>query len=162
MKKKYLETGRIINTRGVHGELKVEPWADSPSSLLQFGSFYIDSVEHKVVSSKVYKDFVYIQFGDICTLDEAVKYKNKVIFIDRDDAKLPEGSWFIQDILGFSVVDNDSGDLIGTLDDVLDLPSGNIFMINGKSEHLVPNVPEFIKKIDFDLETVYVHLIEGM
>ena len=106
---------------------------------------------------------IYISsFESVLIQNNRVNIFAKVIFIDRDDAKLPEGSWFIQDILGFSVVDNDSGDLIGTLDDVLDLPSGNIFMINGKSEHLVPNVPEFIKKIDFDLETVYVHLIEGM
>ena len=53
-KKKYLETGRIVNTHGVRGEVKIQPWADSPDFLLDFDSLYIDGKPLRVLSARVH------------------------------------------------------------------------------------------------------------
>ena len=79
----------------------------------------------------------------------------------REDAPLPRGAYFIQDILGASVVD-ESGNEIGRLTDVLERPASNIYVVQGETEHLIPAVPEFILSTDADKGVITVHLIEGM
>ena len=81
--------------------------------------------------------------------------------IDRADAKLPKGRFFIQDILGARVC-TEAGEEIGTLTDVLDLPGGQVYEVKGETEHLIPAVPEFVKNVDVDGGVITVHLIEGM
>ena len=78
-----------------------------------------------------------------------------------EDAKLPEGSYFLQDILGARVVD-EQGKEIGRLAEVLERPASRIYVVQGETEHLIPAVPEFILKIDAEAGVVTVRLIEGM
>lgn len=75
--------------------------------------------------------------------------------------RLPKGSFFLQDILGARVVTED-GSPVGTLTDVLDLPQGQIYQVQGETEHLIPAVPEFVKQVDVDGGVITVRLIEGM
>lgn len=162
MKKQFLEAGRIINTHGIRGELKVEPWTNGPEYLSGFKRFFIDGSPVKVLSSRVYKGFVFLALDGVNDIDSAVRLKNRILFIDRDDADLDEGEYFLQDIIGLSVIDCDSGAEIGVLTDILDLPSGNVYVVRGDREILIPAVPEFVKKVDVDGGTVSVKLIEGM
>ena len=81
--------------------------------------------------------------------------------IAREDAPLPRGAYFIQDILGASVVD-ETGNEIGRLTDVLERPASNIYVVRGETEHLIPAVPEFILSTDAEKGVITVHLIEGM
>ncbi len=162
MKKQFLEAGRIINTHGIRGELKVEPWTNGPEFLTGFKRFFIDETPVKVLSSRIQKGFVFIILEGVNDIDSAVRLKNRILYIDRDDAILDDGEYFLQDIIGLSVLDNDSGAELGKLADILDLPSGNVYVVRGDREILIPAVPEFIKRVDVDNGTVSVKLIEGM
>ena len=44
MKKELIETGEIVNTHGIRGEVKINPWCDAPEFLLEFDTFYIDNM----------------------------------------------------------------------------------------------------------------------
>ena len=161
MKKEFLEAGKIINTHGVRGEVKIDPWADSADFLRGFKRIYIDGTEARVLHSRVHKDFLIAQLDGVDSVEEAMKLKNRIIFINRADAKLPEGSWFIQDMIGASVVD-ESGTEIGKLAEVLDMPAGNVYVVRGEREILIPAVPEFVLNTDAENAVVTVRLIEGM
>ena len=161
MKQQYLEAGQIVNTHGIKGEVRIVPWADSALFLKKFKTFYIDNKPVRVLSSRVHKDMLIAQLEGITDINAAMPLKNKVIKIDRNDARLPKGSFFIQDILGASVVDED-GNEVGKLTDVLDRPGGQIYEVKGETEHLIPAVPEFVLKVDVDEGIIVVHLIEGM
>lgn len=164
-KKRYLESGKIVNTHGIKGELKVYPWCDSPEFLLDFDTIYIDDVPHAVSSMRVHKGMVIMGLDGISDINDARRYINKIIFIDRNDARLDEGAFFIQDIIGFPVF-NEDGTQLGILREVLTKPAGNIYVVSerddGKDEHLIPAVPEFVKKVDLDRGQIVVSLIEGM
>lgn len=160
-RKQYLETGKIINTHGIKGELKVEPWSDSPEFLLQFKNVYIDETLHRVLSARVHGRMVIIQLSGVSNVADAIPYKNKLIYFDRDDAVLKEGSFFIQDILGLTVID-ENGTQLGTLTEVLFLPASDVYVVKGEHEHLIPAVPEHVKKVDIEAGTIVVSLIEGM
>ncbi|MFB0920986.1 MAG: ribosome maturation factor RimM [Oscillospiraceae bacterium] len=159
--KKYLEAGVIVNTHGIRGEVKIQPWADSAEFLTQFKRLYIDEKPLELLSGRVHKDFLIAQFKDVTDINTAMALKNKTVSIDRAEAKLPKGSFFISDLIGASVRD-ESGAELGKLTDVLELPAGNVYVVTGEREILIPAVPQFIVKTDADAGIVTVRLIEGM
>ena len=161
-KKAFIEAGRIVNTHGVQGEVKIEVWLDSPQFFKRFKRlFTADGTELGVVSARGHKGFVIAKLAGVEDVNAAMALKNKTVSIRREDARLPKGSFFLQDILGARVVDEE-GREIGRLADVLETPASNVYVVKGEREHLIPAVPEFIKKTDADEGVVTVHLIEGM
>ena len=161
MKQQYLEAGKITNTHGVRGEVRITPWADSVEFLRGFRTFYIDGQPVKVLHSRAHKSQLIAQLAGYDDVNAAMTLKNKVIHIDRADAKLPEGRFFLRDLLGMRVV-SDAGEALGELADVLDLPQGNVYVVRGAREILIPDVPEFIRNIDAARGEITVHLLEGM
>ena len=162
MTKRYLEAGKIINTHGVHGELKIQPWADSPAFLKGFRTFYIDGKPFKVLSGRIHKGCFLAALEGIDTMELANGLRDKIICIDRQEAHLEKGAYFLQDIIGLDAVDNDSGEKIGVVSDIMDMPSGTIIVIDAGREILVPNVPEFVKTVDIENGVVKLKLIEGL
>ena len=158
---KLLEAGKIINTHGLQGEVKVQAWADSAEELLDYDRFVVGQEELHVVSSRVQKGFLYLQFKNKGTLDDVIPLKNKILKIYREDLVLPEGVHLLSDIIGCRAVTEEGQD-IGVVEDILERPAANVYVIQGEREILIPSVPEFIKNVDLDTETVTVHLIEGM
>ena len=160
-KKQFLEAGRIVNTHGVRGEVKIQPWADSPEFLKDFGTLYIDGAPVKVRSARVHKACVIASLEDIDDVNGAMRLKGKLVSIDRRDAKLPEGGYFIQDIIGARVVD-ENGAEVGTLAEVLNLPGSDVYVVRGEREILIPAVPQFILSRDIDAGVITVRMMEGL
>ena len=160
-KKQYIEAGRIVNTHGVAGEVKIEVWLDSPQFLKSFKRCFIDRREVKLLSARVHKGFLIAKLENVEDVNAAMALKGRTVFIDRADARLPKGAFFLQDIIGADVVD-ESGNEIGKLTDVMETPASNVYVVKGEREHLIPAVPEFILSTDADNGIITVHLIEGM
>ena len=161
-KKALIEAGRIVNTHGVRGEVKIEVWLDSPQFFKSFKRLVLDSGEElKVLGSKTHKGFVIARIEGTDDVNAAMRLKGKNVSVRREDAALPKGAFFLQDIIGAKVVDEE-GREIGILSEVMETPASNIYVIKGESEHLIPAVPEFILKTDADAGVITVHLIEGM
>ena len=161
MKEKFIEAGEIVNTHGVRGEVKIMPWTDTPEFLKAIKTLYIDGAAVRVLSSRIHKGALLASIEGIGNVNDAMRLKGKRVFIDRDDAALPEGRFFIQDIIGASVV-TESGESVGTLTEVIDAPAGMIYVVRGETEHLIPAVDEFILSTDADAGVITVRLIEGM
>ncbi len=161
MKKQYLEAGRIVNTHGVRGEVRIQPWADEAAFLTRFRRFYIDGRPVKVRACRVHKELCIAALEGVEDVNAAMALKGKVVFIDRDEAKLPPGAVFLQDILGARVVDERGRDL-GVLAEIVPEPSADVLVVKGEREILIPDVPAFVLAKDPDANLVTVRLIEGM
>lgn len=157
----FLDCGQIVNTHGIHGEVRVVPWADSPDFLCQFSTLYVDGGALEVASSRVHKGSVIVRFQDVDTVDAAMVLKGKTVRLRRADVKLPEGSFFIADIIGLTVVDQD-GLKLGTLKEVLSPSQQQVYVVEGEREIMIPAVPEFILETNIEAGYVKVRLIEGM
>ena len=175
MQKKYLEAGEIVSTHGVQGEVKILPWADGPEFLLQFDTFYLDGRPYAVRSARVHKTCVLASLEGIDTPEQGMALRGKRVCIDRDEAKLPEGSVFIADLIGCRALDEDGADILtaaaargedgaelGRIEDVLTMPSSDVYVIAGEKRYMVPAVREFVREIRVDEGYVRLHLIEGM
>jgi len=160
-KSQYIEAGKIVNTFGVTGEVKIEVWLDSPDFMKRFKRLYCGAQELIVDAARVHKGFLLCKLRGVDDVNAAMALKGKTVSIDRADARLPRGAYFVQDILGAQVVD-EQGNEIGKLVDVLERPASNIYVVQGETEHLIPAVPEFVRHTDAENGVITVRLIEGM
>ncbi|MDR0951977.1 MAG: ribosome maturation factor RimM [Oscillospiraceae bacterium] len=157
----YLEAGKIVNTHGIRGELRIEPWVDSAEFLGGFSRLFIDGAPYKLLGSRVHKSFLLASLEGVDDINRAMVLKGKTVYIDKSEAKLPEGGFFLEDIIGASVV-TESGDELGKLAEILPAPAANVYIVRGDREILIPAVPEFILKTDVDAGVITVRLIDGM
>lgn len=161
--KKYLEAGVIASTHGVHGEMKLNPWSDGPAFLKQFSRVFIDGKEYKLLSARPQKSQTIVKLEGIDDIDAAMRYKGRVVSIDRADAKLEEGTYFVQDLIGLSVYDRRTQTGIGRLAEVLNLPAGDVYVVrDGEKEAMIPVNPVFIKETDLEKGVIEVETIKGM
>lgn len=157
----FLDCGQIVNTHGIHGEVRIVPWADSPEFLLQFSTFYIDGAPQRVLSCRMYKGSVLVRLDGVDTVEGAMALKGKTVQIRRTDAKLPQGAFFLADIIGLDVVD-ESGQKLGTLKEVLSPSVQQVYVVKGDREIMIPAVPQFILETNIEGGYLKVRLIEGM
>ncbi len=157
----FIEAGKIVNTHGVKGELKISVWLDSAEYLCSFKTLYVDSVPKKVSFARPHKGFAIVKIDGIDDINAAMCLKNKAVYISRQDARLPEGGYFLQDIIGAEVV-TEAGEKVGVLKDILETPASLIYVVVGEAEHMIPAVPEFVLKTDAVNGLITVRLIEGM
>lgn len=162
---KYLEIGRIINKRGIKGELKLEHYANCENDFYNFDRVFLSkdgANEKKIESCKTYKGFVYLKLSDINTPEEADSVRGKYVYVDRDDIELSDDEVLIADIIGLDVIDATTGRCYGKIKDVVNYGRYDTYVINdGKKEYMLPAVDDFIDRIELS-EGVYVTPIEGL
>ncbi len=122
MKQPFLEAGKILTTFGIRGEVKLEPWCDSAAFLKPFKTLYIDGAPRAVASSRVHKGMLIVRFEGVEDVNAAMLLKNKIVCFARADAKLPEGRFFLADLIGADVLDEHGG-RVGTLMEVTETVS---------------------------------------
>ena len=160
-KQSLIDAGKIVNTHGVRGEVRIEVWLDSPALLKRCGRVYLGGEEKKILSAREHKGFLIAQLEGVADVGAAQALKNRVVQIARADAKLPRGAYFLQDIIGACVV-TESGAEVGRLAEVLELPGQRVYVVKGETEHLIPAVPAFIRNTDAENGVTTVRLIEGL
>ncbi len=168
MKQEYFEIGQIVNTFGIKGFVKVKPFTDDLERFEELKSVFVEKnkelVEMQIEEVKYHKNLVLIKFKGIEDLNMAEKLKGCYIKIHRKDTrKLPEGTYFIADLIGAKVYDED-GNLLGKVDDIYNNKVHDIYVIKddlGK-QILLPSTKEVIKDIDIDNDKIVVHLINGL
>lgn len=166
---KYLEIGQIVNTYGIKGFVKVNPFTDDIKRFEELKSVYIDIKgtlkEFTIQEVKYSKNTVLIKFKEILDINEAEKYKNYYIKINRENAiKLPKDTYFIADLIGLEVYNINNNELLGILDDIFPTGSNDVYVIKDKlgKQILLPATKEVIKNIDVENGKIFVNLIKGL
>jgi len=167
MKQPYLECGKIINTHGVRGALKMESYCDSPTVLAKLSRVFFKTpngnyTERKVRSASVGKGLVLATLEGIESLDDAILYKGKTVYAMREDIPLKEGAFFVADLIGLPLIDAQTGKCYGTVSDVDSMPSSDMYTVKTPSgaEVLFPAVDEFVKEIRAE-EGIFITPIPG-
>ena len=153
-----LETGEIVSTHGIQGEVKILPWADGPEFLMDFDRVRIDGREYRVESCRVQKSCNLLKLEGIDTMEAAQAMHGKTLEIYREDAD--SDIIFAVELIGMEVYQDDS--MIGKLVDVLDYPGNKVYVVKGEKEYMIPAVKAFVLSTDMDHNRMQVKLIEGM
>lgn len=162
----YLEAGRVVGTHGVRGELRVEPWCDSPAVLAALSTLYFDKEgTHPIqVKARVHKNLALVKVEGVDTVTEAEALRGRVLYLHRDDVNLEPGRHFIQDLLGLRVIDADTEEEYGELTDVSDTGANNVYHMRGKDgrEILIPAIPQIIVQIDTEGGVIRLRPMPGL
>ena len=168
MKQEYFEIGQIVNTFGIKGFVKVNLFTDDMQRFEELKSVLViknkETIHMQIEEVKYHKNQVLIKFKGIEDINMAEKYKGCYIRIKREDArKLPKDTYFIADLIGLTVYD-DNGNLLGKVDDIYNNKSHDIYVVKNDlgKQILLPSTKEVIKQIDIDNDRIIVHLIEGL
>lgn len=154
--KEILRVGKIVNTHGLKGEVKVIPLTDDPKRYNDLEKVLIDNIERKIIGRKFQKDRVIVKIEGIDSIEEAEKYKNKYIEISREDAvELEEDCYFITDLIGSTVVDTD-GNNLGKIYEVLQTKNNDVYWIREPKEILIPVLLDIVLDIDIDNKIITI------
>lgn len=158
--KKFLTVGQIIKTHGINGEVKVYPLTDDIKRFKNLKRIYIDGQENKVILCKIQPDTVILKIEGIDSIDEAIKYRQKYIEVSREDAiKLQEGSYFIADIIGCNVVD-ENGTEYGKIADVIKTKSNDVYWIKEGKELLIPALKNIVVNINVENKIIIIKPVD--
>lgn len=166
MKKKFLEVGKIVGTHGVRGMVRIQPWCDSAEFFCTLKRLYLNndgSDKLSVNNSRPHGNVVIAAIKGIDSIEQAETFRNKVLYMDRRDAKLAEGQYFITDLIGCEVFDADTERLLGKISDVSQTGANDVWHINknGK-EYLIPCIDEVVISVDIDAEKIIIKALKGI
>ncbi|MDY3928365.1 MAG: ribosome maturation factor RimM [Clostridia bacterium] len=163
-----LEVGKIVNTHGLKGEVKIVTWTDSPDVFedldFVFAKKKKEEIKLTLKSIKYQKNNIIVKFSEINSIDEAEAYKNCVLSADREMlGELPEGVYYIADLIGCDVFD-ENNNKIGTLTDVFNTGANDIYVVSRpqNKDLLIPVIDETIINVDTENKRIDIKLIEGL
>lgn len=168
MIKDYLEIGQIVSTHGIKGEVRLNPWCDTPEFVKKFKTLYRDDKGNnsfKVVSCRTHGNVAVLKLEGIDTVESAQALRNTVLYMKRSDVNLPEGKWFVSELIGCDVLDYDHNNICyGELTDIDSGTANDIWYIktpDGK-EVLIPAIKDVVIKCDVADNKVYIRPLRGL
>lgn len=163
-----LEIGQIVNTFGIKGMVKVKPFTDDIRRFDELKTVYVEKnstqTEYEIEEVKYHKDMLLIKFKGIDKVEQAEMLRNSYLTVSRESVeKLEEGRYYIVDLLGLEVY-TDEQILLGTLEDIFNTGSNDIYVVKDKQgkQILLPAIQDVIKQIDIENKKIIVHLLPGL
>ncbi|MBQ4109298.1 MAG: 16S rRNA processing protein RimM [Clostridia bacterium] len=158
-----IEIGKIVNVRGIKGEVKVVPWVDDIELFSDLDGVYIDKKYYEIKSVKYFKNNVMLLLDGVDSIEKAELYRNKIIMLPEEDLpELEENEFYVKDLLGANVV-TESGENLGEIIDVFKTGSNDVYTVkkDGKNIYL-PAIKDVVKNIDIENKIITVELMEGL
>jgi 16S rRNA processing protein RimM len=162
----YLECGRVQNTHGCRGHIKVESYCDTPEVLACLPCVYRlvggAYVSYRILQTGRKGEAVLMQLEGIDDMDAAEAIKGEVLYAARADIPMEEGAYFLADLEGLPVLDADNGREYGRVKEVSFVGGRELIAVQTPTEvRLLPNVPAFVDRVDV-ASGVYVRPIPGL
>ena len=158
-----IEIGKIVNTHGLKGHIKVEPWCDGIETFEYLSRVFVKNMSYKIESVKVQKNHFLLKLEGLNSVEEAEKLKNTVLYAQEDEMPpLPEGVYYIKDIIGLDVYDDEK--YIGKISDWIETGANNVYVIQRKEgkDILIPAIDSVIKHVDIENNKMSVNMLEGL
>lgn len=163
---KFLEIGEVVGTHGIAGELRVQPWCDSPEVFCQLKTLYTDPAgQEKIkVKSRPHGRIVLVKVEGLGDATAAAQWRSRVLYAARDDLKLPAGRYFICDLIGLPVKDADTGEVYGTVTDVSNTGASDIYHMQTADGRLIliPAIPDIVLSVQPEGEGILIRVMEGL
>lgn len=162
----YLIIGKVINTHGIKGELRVHPLTNDISRFNDLDFIYMGDKKEllTIERARQHKNAIIIKFKEYDNINDVLNYKESNVYIDINDrVELPEDHFFIFELIGLKVY-NLEDDYLGEIVDIIQGPSNDVYLIKSEKDEeiMIPAVKEFVKSIDLDENLMKVDPIEGM
>ena len=163
MKQDYVRVARIAGVHGIRGELRAFPLDGDPDFLTGFQTFYLDGRPVTAAACRVHKGMALLKLEGVDDRDAAEALRGRELFIRRADARLPDGEYFDDELIGLEVYDGGTGQRVGELTKVERYPAGKVYTVRGEKQFLVPAVKDaFILNVDLENNRMDIRIWEGL
>jgi len=156
--------GKITSPVGIKGEVRVYSYLDDITRFLDLKNLQIEgeSEFRDVERARVDKNTVVIKLSGVDDRNTSESLRNKYLVIPKDMYQLPEDTYFVDDLIGMEVFDEE-GNKIGVIDDINQNSIQDLYVINtGSKSFMLPAVGEFILDVDIENKKMVVKLIDGI
>lgn len=164
--KQFLEIAKITSTHGVRGEVRCQYYCDSADVLCDFNVLYLDKGAKmvKITNSYPHKNIVVMKIEGVDSIEQAQQLTGKMLYLDRGDAELSEDMFFIQDMIGLTVKDCDTGEVYGKITDVYQNGAADVFSIKKEDgrELMFPNISEVVLSTDIEGGEMIIRPLKGL
>ena len=157
------EVGKIVNTFGIKGEVKVNLYTEDINNFKNNSKVYVNDKEMQVENSRLQKNMLILKLKGIDNMNDAEDLRGSIIKVDRSKNDLPEGTYYIADLIGLDVYTED-GNLFGKVTDIYNTGANDIYTVktqDGK-EVLLPAIKDVIKQVDIQNGKIIVHILKGL
>lgn len=164
MKDDLLEIGKIVNTHGIRGEVKIQPWCDEPELFDELEYLFIEGEKYNIVRNRFHKTCQIVQLENVNSIDDAERFKNQIVYINRDALELPEGRYYIADIEGLTVKEQ-NGRILGVVDEIVKTGSNDVYSLKdtfNKKPVLIPVIEGVVLETNIDGGYIVVKLPKGL
>ena len=164
MKDDLLEIGKIVNTHGIRGEVKIQPWCAEPELFDELEYLFIEGEKYNIVRNRFHKTCQIVQLENVNNIDDAERFKNKIVYINRDALELPEGRYYIADIEGLTVKEQ-NGRILGVVDEIIKTGSNDVYSLKdtfNKKPVLIPVIEGVVLETNIDGGYIVVKLPKGL
>ena len=157
------EIGKIVNTFGIKGEVKVIPYTDDIEQFKKIKNIYVNNDVMEIESVRYHKNTIILKFKGIDTMNDAENIRNSILKIQRTKKKLPQNTYYITDLIGVDVY-TDEDKLLGKVKDIYNTGANDIYIVetSNNKEILLPAIKEVIKKVDIENKKIIVHILKGL
>lgn len=159
----YVYIGKIVNTHGIKGELRIRSDFDKKDLVFKPGiTLYIGEgrVPEKITTYRVHKEFDMVTFEGYDNINQVLNYLKMNVYINRDDLKLDKEDYLLQDLIGLNVVE--AGEMLGKVFDIVYNGSNILLSVFGKKNFYIPKNGNFIKKVDLEEGIIEVQDAKGL
>jgi len=170
MAEKWFQVGKIVNTHGIRGEVRVVSVTDFPDERYKRGNrLYIfqkdkEPVEVIVKSHRIHKNFDLLSFEGYDSINEVEPFKGSDIKVPESQlGSLDGGEYYFHEIIGCSVYTED-GDELGIINEILTPGANDVWVVKrkGKKDLLIPYIEDVVKHIDVKEKRVIIFPMEGL
>lgn len=166
----YLNVGKIVNTQGLKGEVRVISQTDFPELRYKKGTVLTLEQQNKapiqltIKSHRKHKNFDIVSFEEHSSINDVEKYRDGVLKVAKTElAKLPENEFYYHEIIGLTVID-EQGTELGTIKEILSPGANDVWVVQRpkKKDVLLPYIDSVVQTIDLEKGTVTVEIPEGL
>ncbi|MCL6572323.1 MAG: ribosome maturation factor RimM [Bacillus sp. (in: Bacteria)] len=168
---KWFNVGKIVNTQGLKGEVRVVSKTDFPEKRYKNGNvLYLfmpninAPIELTVKSHRSQKTFEILSFVGINDINEAEKLRDGILKVpEKQLGTLNEHEFYYHQIIG-CLVTTTEGEEIGEVFEILSPGANDVWVIKGKEgkEILIPYIPDIVKKVDVKEKVIIIHPMDGL
>ncbi|MBE7048310.1 MAG: 16S rRNA processing protein RimM [Ruminococcaceae bacterium] len=159
-----IEIGQVVNTHGIRGEFKLNPWTDSLDALTDIKAFYYkdgdNTISLQVERLRIHKNCAIIQAENVYTVEKAEALRGRVLYVEREE-NLPEGRYYIADLIGLRVLFEQEE--IGKITDVFSTGANDVYEVHGAGKPIyLPAISQVILEINIQGGYVRVQIPDGL
>ncbi len=145
----YVYIGKIVNTHGIKGELRLLSDFDKKDIVFKKGfTIYIGNshVKEVIDNYRHHKCFEMITLNGYDNINQVLGYKGMEVFVSREDLQLNNDDYLLEDLIGLNIID--TGEVLGKVSEIMYNGSGTLLVVEGIKKFYIPNNKEFVKKVD--------------